>query len=64
MAQLRRKLEADPTRAQYFRIEPGMGYLAGCSAVRLGQVAAAVSGHAIPHELLEREGGPAGAPSR
>jgi two-component system, OmpR family, KDP operon response regulator KdpE len=26
MAQLRRKLEPDPTRPQYFRTEPGMGY--------------------------------------
>lgn len=26
MAQLRRKLEADPARPTYFRTEPGMGY--------------------------------------
>ena len=26
MAQLRRKLEPDPSRPQYFRTEPGMGY--------------------------------------
>ena len=26
MAQLRRKLEPDPARPQYFRNEPGMGY--------------------------------------
>ena len=26
MAQLRRKLEPDPSRPRYFRTEPGMGY--------------------------------------
>jgi two-component system KDP operon response regulator KdpE len=26
MAQLRNKLEADPTRPQYFLTEPGVGY--------------------------------------
>jgi two-component system KDP operon response regulator KdpE len=26
MAQLRRKLEADPTRPKYLRTEPGIGY--------------------------------------